>query len=31
MFDINDMAKSTFEPALLTPLQRAERDGYVRS
>lgn len=29
MFDINEMAKAAFEPILLTPLQRAQKDGYV--
>lgn len=29
MFDINDMAKAAFEPILFTPLQRAQKDGYV--
>ena len=29
MFDINDMAKTAFEPVLSTTLQRAQKDGYV--
>ena len=29
MFDINDMAKTAFEPIMSTPLQRAQKDGYV--
>ena len=29
MFDINDMAKAAFEPVLFTPLQRAQKDGYI--
>ena len=29
MFDINEMAKTAFEPILFTPLQRAQKDGYV--
>lgn len=29
MFDINDIAKTAFEPVLFTPLQRAQKDGYV--
>ncbi len=29
MFDINDMAKAAFEPVMFTPLQRAQKDGYI--
>ena len=29
MFDINDIAKTAFEPVLFTPLQRAQKDGYI--
>lgn len=29
MFDINDMAKAAFETVLFTPLQRAQKDGYI--
>ena len=29
MFDQNDLTKAAFEPVLLTPLQRAQKDGYV--
>ena len=29
MFDINEMANTTFEPILFTPLQRAQKDGYI--
>ena len=29
MFDKNDVAKPAFEPVLFTPLQRAQKDGYI--
>lgn len=29
MFDINDIAKTALEPIMSTPLQRAQKDGYV--
>lgn len=29
MFDINDMAISALEPIMSTPLQRAQKDGYI--
>lgn len=29
MFDINDMAKAALETVLFTPLQRAQKDGYI--
>ena len=29
VFDQNDLTKAAFEPVLLTPLQRAQKDGYV--
>lgn len=29
MFDINDMDKAAFEPVFSTPLQRAQKDGYI--
>lgn len=29
MFDINDIAKTTFEQVLFTPIQRAQKDGYI--
>lgn len=29
MFDKNDVAKPAFEPVSFTPLQRAQKDGYI--
>ncbi len=29
MFDKKDVAKPAFEPVLFTPLQRAQKDGYI--
>ena len=31
MLDINDIAKTAFEPVLFTPLQRAQKDGYIQN
>lgn len=29
MFDINEMSKAAFEPVMFTPLQKAQKDGYI--